>query len=182
MNLKNGLWKRFSTNESGNIYSFVSLSGHGDKSEALQLVASFGGIDNYQDARKYEYRQNERKENTSTTGSSAPLNAANAANAVNASNTKPANEWVAYSTVPPEARRMNPAKDFVWIMKEHTIDKTYEYRNINGEPIGGTIRIINKATQEKQVLLMLTAKTILQIKVRGDSRGSRIMAINLYMA
>jgi len=139
MNIKNGTWKRLSSNESGNIYSFVSLSTGYNKTEALGFVASKVGLHHEYDATD-KYALHKPAPDKATT---RPKEKAEAATA---------NEWTACSIVPDDAKPMNPQKDFPWMLKTHDVAGLYEYQNIENNLIGGTIRFINKTTKDKQVI------------------------------
>ncbi len=141
MNLQNGTWKRLSTNESGNIYSFAQLATGYSKLEALEFVANKVNIprDYKSELGGYEREKYQIESKTKAAIAPAPSKVAS-------------DEWIPYGTVPHGVKPMNPKTDFAWIMQEHDIAGIYEYRNISGNLIGGTMRLVSKATGEKQVL------------------------------
>jgi ATP-dependent exoDNAse (exonuclease V) alpha subunit len=124
MNLENGLWHRFSTNKGGNIFGFIKEATNSSITEALEIVANYTGS-----SKKYS------------------------PNLPKSINLKPNKDlWKPYINFPKTAPNFDPNKHMNFMLKENNIDNIYSYRNLEGEIIGYTVRIIHKSTKAKQVI------------------------------
>ena len=137
---KAGLWNRFSRDGSkGDIFRFVEMATGCSKHEALEIVASHAGVapnaNNLSgNIKKIEVEATQVKK-------------------YKLHSRKAHNTWVASTIVPVSASKFKPEKDLSFLIKQGSeITNTYEYRNIDNELLGYTVRIIEKSSGNKQVL------------------------------
>ncbi|RYE27590.1 MAG: hypothetical protein EOP45_00725 [Sphingobacteriaceae bacterium] len=130
MNLREGLWIRFSTGEAGNIYSFVSTATKCSKHDALQIVA-----------RKFGVYQGEMVHQANNLGVTAPI--------IYASKAK--DEWVARSKADQD-QPLRPEQHLAHMLRNNKLEGLYEYKNTDNETIGYTARFVEYETGKKNVL------------------------------
>jgi len=137
MNLQNGLWNRFSTGDSGNIFGLVSLGMRVNKLEALEIVADHAGI-------KPETNGYFRTKNTHERFNRAVEN--------NEHSVKKElrDDWLQTNTR--SAKAFEPNNDLKFMLKSNKITDIYEYKNIYSETLGYTVRMEDIKTHKKQVL------------------------------
>ncbi len=134
MNLQNGLWNRFSSGESGNIFGFVSHATGVDKREALEIVADIAGIrpsSSYIDKKPIktfeQIKQNEAR-------------------------VEMKEEWVASIVIKADAPVFNPEEHLSFMLKNNKLTASYEYRNTDNQLLGYAVRLEDKVSGKKQVL------------------------------
>lgn len=137
MNLRNGVWNRFSTGDSGNIYGLVAHSIGVSKVEALEIVAEHAGIqpaDNGFFAIKRKQQQTNLALKHQTQVSKKEL----------------LKEWKPISTR--GATQFNAKSDLKFMLKEYKITSIYPYKNIHNELLGYSVRFEALDGGKKQVL------------------------------
>lgn len=124
MDLENGLWIRFASNDKGNIYQFVEYATGCGKREALEIVARHAGLqitDNVVwDTKEYVKDYNKNNQD---------------------------NKWQKLDKIP-ENITLEPEKDLSWM--KQTISATYEYRDVDNNVLGYTVRC--EQNGKKQIL------------------------------
>ncbi len=156
MNLENGLWHRFSTNQGGNIFGFVREATGVSKRESLEIVASYG----------YIGRQIPKTSIVSSRDSYNLLK-------------KPKDLWAVYKPLPINAPEFEPNKHISFLLKENNLDSIHSYRDKNGYIIGHTIRLINKENSSKQVMPIsychnsFLKKSEWRLKAFADDNGNK---------
>jgi len=136
MNLKNGLWHRFSDGSKGDVFSLIEQATGSQKRDALLIVANIVGIN-------AETKNNNKLRNQIDT---------NHDNQDSKQTPIVRNNVEAYKIIPSTAPRLNIDTHLSWLAKTNKIDNIWTYRNQKGELIGGTIRVVDKATGKKQVM------------------------------
>jgi ATP-dependent exoDNAse (exonuclease V) alpha subunit len=136
MNLQNGLWNRFSTGDSGNIFGLVSFGMRVNKLEALEIVAEHAGIkpetNGYFRTRNTHERFNRAVENNEDSVKKELRD-----------------DWLQTNTR--SAKAFEP-DDLKFMLKSNKITDIYEYKNIYSETLGYTVRMEDIKTHKKQVL------------------------------
>lgn len=143
---KAGLWNRFSMDGSkGDIFKFVEMATGCSKHEALEIVASHAGVT--PSINNVGASGNTKKiEEQATQGKKYKLKETNVFG-------QKQDVWIANAIVPVSASKFKPEKDLSFLIKQRSeITNTYEYRNIDNELLGYTVRIIEKSSGNKQVL------------------------------
>jgi hypothetical protein len=139
MNLQNGLWKRFSDGNAGDIFKFISEATGGSKIDALKIVAQRVGI---------EPKNNNKEWTKHLEAPKSKMDKEDQA-AVNV----PKDEWVASAKVPFDAPKFNPAKDLLWLEKRGLeFVASYTYKNKDGELLGYAVRTHELGTGKKTVM------------------------------
>lgn len=169
---KAGLWNRFSRDGSkGDIFKFVEMATGCSKHEALEIVASHAGVVpslNNNGANKVgtgNSRNSNKIEEQATQGKKYKLNNTNKLEGK-------LNVWAAHLTVPSSALKFKPENDLSFLIKQgNEITSTYEYRNINNELLGYTVRIIEKSSGNKQVLPVAYCHNEAKGKSRWQLKG-----------
>lgn len=137
MNLQNGLWNRFSTGDSGNIFGLVSIGMKVNKLEALEIVAEHAGIrpegSGYFRTRNTHERYNRAIENNKYSVKKELRD-----------------DWLQTNTR--GAKAFEPDNDLKFMLKSNKITDIYEYKNIYSETLGYTVRMEDIKTHKKQVL------------------------------
>jgi hypothetical protein len=145
MNLNTGVWIRFSTSESGNIFHFVQTATGKSPLESLEMVAEEVGYVNHRSnfTSKDNLRFNDRQINN--------LNLNDLA-AENANNHKVEEvEWKAMQTA--ENLSIKEFKQtFKYIARDHEVTGLYRYTSLDDKTIGYSVRLENKRNGSKQVL------------------------------
>ena len=136
MDLKTGLWHRFSTGDGGNIFGFVREAKGGNIVDALEVVAGYGGL------RPKEY---DISNNISNILQVSVLKSQGLIQ-------EPVNEWAPYSTVPQDASAFDINKHLKHLTHRCVLGGVYTYKNELGEVIGHTVRLISNSDGSKQVL------------------------------
>ncbi len=127
MNLRKGIWIRYSSGEKGNIFSFVQQALNCSKLEALEQVASMAGIS----ARDNEYQANDyHNDNHQKQRSELKI--------VEHENKQEdaVNEWCAKPYVPESAAKFDPKIHLAGMLKSNTIDGIYYYKNNQQQLLG----------------------------------------------
>ncbi len=137
MDLKTGLWHRFSTGDGGNIFNFVREAKGGDIVDALEIVAGHAGIRGSDNSNKV---YNIHKTQANNVESEEKLE-----------HKGPVNEWIPYRVVPKGMPEFSPEEHLPSIMCTNEFGGLYTYRDQKGDVIGHTIRLIAK-DGSKQVL------------------------------
>jgi|GEM_PF-2002637 len=133
MDLRTGLWTRFSTSQKGNIYHFISEALGIDKKAALEYIANLYAIKNT-DRLTYP-----------------SINYHHTSVASSIKNEK-VNDWVAMHSIPESVPKLTKDSPLMaHLAKDNEILEIYNYYNIDAELIGITIRCLDKKTGKKQV-------------------------------
>lgn len=162
---KAGLWDRFSRDGSkGDIFKFVEMATGCSKHEALEIVASHAGI--VPSTNNIGIGGNTKKiEGRATQYKKYKLNNTNSFG-------RKQDVWVAHLMVPSSAPKFKPENDLSFLIKQgNEITSTYEYRNINNELLGYTVRIREKSSGNKQVLPVAYCHNEAQGKSRWQLKG-----------
>lgn len=140
MDLKTGLWHRFSSGEGGNIYDFVASGIGKGRKEALELLGDKVGI---------------RKSNIDysvSSGSSSLIKDNKSANQVIKHNIESniKDEWVPYKNIPSDAPTFDSNKALAYLKDRGVfITNIYEYKSKDGALIGYTIRIMESRADKE---------------------------------
>lgn len=138
MNIQKGLWTRYSTNEGGNIYSFIEKATNCTKYEALTEVARLAGITEGL-AGEYTPSYNNKAQQANKTDTSA-------------ADKEPKNEWIAKDTIPSHAPSFDPKIHLAGLLEHNSLGGIYPYHSEEGKLLGYTVRLISKLDQTKQVM------------------------------
>lgn len=133
LNLANGLWNRFSNGSKGDIFSFVEQATGHQKYDALLIVADIAGIrasdTSLNIADKQTHDQSTLEQKMVQSG------------------------FIAHEVIPKAAPKLNIKQHLSWLTQDdNKVDAIWTYRNIEGEALGGTIRVIDGKTGKKQIL------------------------------
>ena len=141
MNLKTGMWNRFSANKGGNIFHFLEETTGCTKREALENIASLKG--RYFDS-------------ASSFGGSylKPVEKIEQKTETHLIDKKQSNEWTMLSPAPENIHLSK--SDLSWFKQE--IEDLYEYRSANGQLIGYVIRSNSGDGQKTQLPLAYCLK------------------------
>ena len=134
MNLRNGQWHRFSTGQGGDIFKLVAEAGY-SKRDALEIVAGYVGMSS---GSQDKLVQASKQDNTLTEQNLRVI--------------EPRDEWLPHKKVPANVPTFNPEQHIGYTLKNNMLEGTYEYRNINGELLGYTLRLKSIADGTKQIL------------------------------
>ena len=138
MNVQKGLWTRYSTNEGGNIYSFIEKATNCTKYEALTEVAKLAGILPDKEA---EFGKAQSNKTGGTNPSTEP-----------SATKEPKNEWAAMDIIPNHALSFDPKTHLAGLLEHNKLGGIYPYHNAEGKLLGYTVRLISKLDQTKQVM------------------------------
>lgn len=135
MDLKTGLWHRFSSGEGGNIYDFVAVGIGKGRKEALEILADRVGV------RKSEFDYSHAVRSNQVAGQTEP-------NATKAQ--VPRDDWIPHKNIPVDAPEFNVKHDLAYLSKKGiSINNIYEYRSRDGNLLGYTIRTIEPRTDNE---------------------------------
>lgn len=139
MDLKTGLWIRHSSGDKGDIFHFVSNATGNNSKKALELIVERLGF--------------KEQDGKLARDDKALVISEEFANQLNskASGYEREDQWLRVDVIP-ENIKFNATKDISYMLKENELGGTYEYRNINGQLLGYTVRLIDKESGKKQVL------------------------------
>ena len=140
MNIDSGLWSRFSTGQSGDIFHFVQEATNSSKKQALKMLAGHIGLSMSMLIQVY-YIPDQGKANEK----------ANEIVDVN-KEFEAVDEWLSYKDVPSSAPKFNSESHLAYMLKDNKLDSIYAYSNVQGELLGYSVRLINKENGSKQVL------------------------------
>lgn len=127
---KAGLWKRWSNNTGGDIFSFVMEAKACKAVEALEIIAGLA---------------------ENTPASMITIKDATVQN--NKDSLQKPKEWVAIDKVPKSAPRFNPSKHLTYLKKNGSkVELKHEYRDVSGHLLGYTVRVVDEESGKKQVL------------------------------
>jgi len=161
MDLRTGLWHRFSTGEGGNIYDFVASGIGKSRFEALEVLADRVGV------RKSEVDY---------------LHAANSnyvGNNQNGQNAKiddgPRDQWNPHKEIPSDAPKFDVKRDLGYLGKKGiSISNIYEYTSKEGKLLGYSIRTLeerlDKETGEMRQVKQVMPVTYCYNEAKNKSR------------
>ena len=147
MNLANGLWKRWSTGEVGDIINFVEVAENVSNIDALEILADRAGIKREFSA----FNKNGSNFSGRDQSKSSSLESLSISNdneellgQSNFKKPKKKSNWVPFELAPSNVPEFNPDKDLSFWLKvnKYEVTNKYEYRDIYGRLIGYTIRVI----------------------------------------
>lgn len=148
MDIRKGLWHRFSSGDGGNIYSFIQQATNVSKAEALEIVAGEIGITPGYQANEGWHKAGLAKAEIISIEEKLRTKAQIKANE---------NNWEPYSRVPTiVAGEINAAtieEHFGYLVKTKNYLASYKYRNSEGELIGYTVRFSSKENPEQKEVL-----------------------------
>ncbi len=143
MDLKLGIWNRFSTDQKGDIFAFVREATSCNIKESLEIVASTVGItSNELKSDAITHSKQLQTDHTKQTIKKAEKNVPQVS----------IDEWVPYDKVPNTAEKFDYNKYLKFMKKKFEIQAIYPYLNNKSELLGYTVRLINKLDGKKQVL------------------------------
>lgn len=138
MDLKTGLWHRFSTGEGGNIFGLVREAEGCSKYESLIRVASDIGM---------------------STNASSSMNRADSLSVYSAKvsstlqdKAEIKNDWVPFSEIPKKAPQFKANVHLKYMLEKNDIGAVHDYKDKEGKIIGHTVRMMSKEDESKQVL------------------------------
>jgi len=143
MDLKLGIWNRFSTGQKGDIFAFIREATSYNIKESLEIVASTVGItSNELKSDAITHSKQLQTDHTKQTIKKAEKNVPQVS----------IDEWVPYDKVPNTAEKFDYNKHLKFMKKKFEIQAIYPYLNNKSELLGYTVRLINKLDGKKQVL------------------------------
>lgn len=148
MDLRTGLWTRYSTGASGDIFHFVSDAANCSKRDSLITVARYAGLHE----ESFNNSNDHRNPYNTLSTDDALLHLRYIHSRIDPRNKAPLNEWIARAAVGKDAPALDVAKQFKYMLENHSVEGVYTYRNSFDELIGHTVRFVNKEDNSKQVL------------------------------
>jgi hypothetical protein len=130
-----GVWHRFSTNESGNIFKFISIATGASNIEAKEILADSLGLS------KSTVRPESYQHQAIQTKEVEKLEPKDVSKA-----------WISYKAVPTVAEAFNPIKHLDFMLKTNELRGVFSYKDAKGQLLGYTVRLEDKETHKKQVL------------------------------
>lgn len=137
MNLQNGLWNRFSSGDSGNVFGLVALGMGVNKLEALEIVAEHAGI-KPEGSGYFATRNKQEKYQHLATNHERSIKK------------ELRDDWL--PTDIKGAKEFEPNKDLKFMLKNNKISDIYEYKTISNELLGYTVRMEDLSSSKKQIL------------------------------
>ena len=137
MDLKLGIWNRFSTDQKGDIFAFIREATACNIKESLEIVASTVGISKNDTKSTVTYSRQLQKNDTKQTVQKLEQDILDTPQSA-------IDEWIAYDKVPKEAEKFDYKKHLKFLKKEFELQTIYPYLNNKSELLGYTIRLVNK--------------------------------------